>query len=95
MNFLNEVLARESRDGKPKIATFLRENNIEIWLEPGRSLFSDNVGFVATSVIGTREDSLILNTHSFSLGMREEELPTNPILLDDENPEKKFPYWIL
>lgn len=27
--------------------------------------------------------------------MREEELPTNPILLDDENGEKKFPYWIL
>lgn len=27
--------------------------------------------------------------------MREEELPTNPILLGDAENEKKFPYWIL
>lgn len=27
--------------------------------------------------------------------MREEELPTNPILVDDADSQKKFPYWIL
>ena len=27
--------------------------------------------------------------------MREEELPTNPILVNDADGEKKFPYWIL
>lgn len=77
----------------------MRENNLTLWLEPGRALTSNNVGFVATSVLGTKEDCIIVNTNSFGLGMREEELPTNPFLLEDfgKNPAKNhdFEYWIL
>ena len=94
-SFLEEFLTREWKWWKPSIASFLFENWITIWLEPGRSIFSNNVWFIATTVIWTREDSLILNTNSFWLWMREEEIPTNPILLNDENWEKKFNYWFL
>lgn len=95
VDFLRYFLEENGKWKFPNIATFLRENNITLWIEPGRSIFSENVGFVATSILGTREDSIIINTNSFSLGMREEELPTNPFLIDDDNFEKKFPYWIL
>ena len=36
-----------------------------------------------------------MNTHSFALGMREEELPTNPILVDDADGEKNNFYYFL
>ncbi|MBB1554013.1 alanine racemase [Candidatus Gracilibacteria bacterium] len=93
-NFLQHFLTKTIK-GKPAIKDFIRENNITLWLEPGRSLYGNNVGFVATTVLGTREDSLILNTHSFALGMREEELPTNPILVDDADGEKNNFYYFL
>lgn len=92
--FLEQFLIKTIR-GKPTIKDFFRENNITLWIEPGRSLLGNNVGFVATTVLGTREDSLILNTHSFALGMREEELPTNPILVDDADGEKNNFYYFL
>ena len=92
--FLEQFLIKTIR-GKPTIKDFFRENDITLWLEPGRSLFGNNVGFVATTVLGTREDSLIVNTHSFALGMREEELPTNPILVDDADGEKNNFYYFL
>lgn len=92
--FLEQFLIKTIR-GKPTIKDFLRENNITLWIEPGRSLLGNNVGFVATTVLGTREDSLIVNTHSFALGMREEELPTNPILVDDADGEKNNFYYFL
>lgn len=92
--FLEQFLIKTIR-GKPTIKDFFRENDITLWLEPGRSLFGNNVGFVATTVLGTREDSLIVNTHSFALGMREEELPTNPILVDDVDGEKNNFYYFL
>lgn len=92
--FLEQFLIKTIR-GKPAIKDFFRENDITLWLEPGRSLFGNNVGFVATTVLGTREDSLIVNTHSFALGMREEELPTNPILVDDADGEKNNFYYFL
>lgn len=92
--FLEQFLIKTIR-GKPTIKNFLRENNITLWIEPGRSLLGNNVGFVATTVLGTREDSLIVNTHSFALGMREEELPTNPILVDDADGEKNNFYYFL
>ncbi|RAL55981.1 hypothetical protein BLM37_00350 [Candidatus Gracilibacteria bacterium GN02-873] len=92
--FLEQFLIKTIR-GKPTIKDFFHENDITLWLEPGRSLFGNNVGFVATTVLGTREDSLIVNTHSFALGMREEELPTNPILVDDADGEKNNFYYFL
>ena len=92
--FLEQFLIKTIR-GKPTIKDFFRENDITLWLEPGRSLFGNNVGFVATTVLGTREDSLIVNTHSFALGMREEELSTNPILVDDADGEKNNFYYFL
>ncbi len=92
--FLEQFLIKTIK-GKPAIKDFFRENNITLWLEPGRSLYGNNVGFVATTVLGTREDSLIVNTHSFALGMREEELPTNPILVDDADGEKNNFYYFL
>ena len=91
---LEQILTKTS-PGKPAIKDFFRENNITLWIEPGRSLLGNNVGFVATTVLGTREDSLIVNTHSFALGMREEELPTNPILVDDADGEKNNFYYFL
>lgn len=46
-----------------------------------------DVGYGATRIIGVRHDgldtSLVLDTNSFSLGMREEELPTDPFLLGE------------
>ena len=92
--FLEQFLIKTIR-GKPTIKDFFRENDITLWIEPGRSLLGNNVGFVATTVLGTREDSLIVNTHSFALGMREEELPTNPILVDDADGEKNNFYYFL
>lgn len=93
--FLEQLLLKEGNGRFPSIAEFIRENNITLWIEPGRSLYSDNVGFIATTVLGTREDSLILNTNSFGLWMREEELPTNPILINDGPGPKENAYWIL
>ncbi len=70
------------------IWSFLEENNIELWIEPGRSLMQD-VWYGATRIIAVRHDgldsSVIIDTNSFSLGMREEELPTNPFLLGESD----------
>jgi diaminopimelate decarboxylase len=48
-----------------------------------------NVGYGATRIIAIRHDgvdtSLVLDTNSFSLGMREEELPTDPFLLGESD----------
>ena len=77
--------------------SFLEENNIELWIEPGRSLMQD-VWYGATRVIVVRHDgldtSVVLDTNSFSLGMREEELPTDPFLLG-ENDGKHHEYSLL
>lgn len=98
-DFLKKFLTDTSHRGS-SIANFLAENNFELWLEPGRAILSGNVGFVATTALGTREDCIIVNTNSFGVGMREEELPTNPVLLEDFRGEKipqnhDFSYWIL
>lgn len=94
-NFLEQFLTKDIK-WKPRIIDFIRENDLQLWIEPGRALFSENVGCVATTVLWTRESSLIVNTNSFGLGMREEELPTNPILIDDiYNSNKKFSYYFL
>lgn len=81
--FLREFL-ESSYDTRGSIGKFLEENVVELSIEPGRSLLSQ-VWYIATSIIATRSDgdseSLIIDTSSFALGMREEELPTNPILL--------------
>lgn len=81
--FLNDISYRGS-----SIKQFLQENRLELWLEPWRSLTANHTGFIATSVIGRRFEGIILNTNSFGVGMREEELPINPVLLDfvGENP---------
>ncbi|MDD2745660.1 MAG: alanine racemase [Candidatus Gracilibacteria bacterium] len=79
------------------IGTFLEENSIELWIEPGRSLMQ-NSGYGATRIIAIRHDgrdtSLVLDTNSFSLGMREEELPTDPFLLGD-GPGGHHEYFLL
>ncbi len=71
-------------DTRGSIGKFLEENAIELSIEPGRSLLSQ-VWYIATSIMAKRSDaggqSLIIDTSSFALGMREEELPTDPILL--------------
>jgi len=57
-----------------------------------------DVGYGATRIISIRHDgtdtSLVLDTNSFSLGMREEELPTDPFLLG-ESGEKHHEYSLL
>lgn len=63
--FLQFFLSTKTKKHPTNIATFLRENGIELWIEPGRSMLSRDAGFVATTVLGTREDSAILNTNSF------------------------------
>lgn len=84
-DFLKKFLSDEDKLGL-SIWGFLEENNIELWIEPGRSLMQ-NVGYGATRIIAIRHDgsetSLVLDTNSFSLGMREEELPTDPFLLGE------------
>jgi diaminopimelate decarboxylase len=86
-DFLTTFLGK-SHEGKRSIGKFLEENDIELWIEPGRSLLS-GVGYVATRIIWIRTDSgsksLVLDTNSFALGMREEELPTDPIILGKIN----------
>lgn len=96
--FLEKLLSDTSIKGI-SIAQFVRENTISLWIEPGRALHKD-VWFVATSVISIRWEkpieSIVVNTNSFSLWFREEELPTNPILLNSSNPQDtKTRYWIL
>lgn len=85
--FLKRFLG-DSSDFWTSIWGFLEENGIELWIEPGRSLMQD-VGYGATRIIGVRHDgldtSLVLDTNSFSLGMREEELPTDPFLLGESD----------
>lgn len=98
VDFLEKFLTENSHQGT-SIRDFLRENAIELWAEPGRAILSNNTGFVATTVLGRREECIIVNTNSFSLGMREEELPTNPFLVEfsDEKPcqNHENSYWIL
>lgn len=83
VNFLERFLS-DTDTFWTSIGNFLGENNLELWIEPGRSLMQ-NVWYGATRIIAIRHDghdtSLILDTNSFSLGMREEELPTDPFLL--------------
>ncbi len=66
------------------IGKFLEENNITLWIEPGRSLMQD-VWYGATRIISVRnhkhDASIVLDSNSFSFGMREEELPTDPFLM--------------
>lgn len=97
-DFLEKFLTDISYRGT-NIRDFIRENGLELWLEPGRALTTNNVGFVATSVMAISDDCAILNTNSFGLGMREEELPTNPFLAEywhealPKNHENS--YWLL
>jgi len=87
LQFLERLLSDNDKFWT-SIWSFLEENNIELWIEPGRSLMQ-NVGYGATRVIAVRHDgtdtSLVLDTNSFSLGMREEELPTDPFLLGESD----------
>ena len=87
VQFLERLLS-DSDKFWTSIWGFLEENNIELWIEPGRSLMQ-NVGYGATRIIAIRHDgvdtSLVLDTNSFSLGMREEELPTDPFLLGESD----------
>ena len=82
-NFLKKWLSDKDKFWS-SIWAFLEENNIELWIEPGRSLMQ-NVGYWATRIIAIRKDkihtSLVLDSNSFWFGMREEELPTDPFLL--------------
>ena len=82
-SFLQKFL-ESSYSTRGPIGKFLEENDIELSIEPGRSLLSQ-VWYAATSIIAKRNDtdseSLVIDTSSFALGMREEELPTDPILL--------------
>lgn len=95
-SFLRKFLD-SSYDTRGSIGRFLEENDIELSIEPGRSLLSQ-VWYVATSIIAKRSDagsqSLIIDTNSFALGMREEELPTDPYLLW-ETGEKSHTYSLL
>ncbi len=83
--FLREFL-ENSYDSRGSIGRFLEENNIGLSIEPGRSLLSQ-VWYIATGIIAkrseTNDQSLIIDTSSFALGMREEELPTDPYLLGE------------
>lgn len=96
-DFLERFLTDISYRGA-NIAEFLRENTIELWLEPGRALTAHSAGFIATTVIGRRHEGIILNTNSFGLWMREEDLPMNPFLLDFawENPplHQQYSYYL-
>lgn len=93
--YLSRLLSDE-KNGL-SIGKFLEENNIELWIEPGRSLMQ-NVWYWATRIISLRHDglhqSLVLDANSFSLGMREEELPTDPFLLGEDD-GKQYEYSLL
>ncbi|MBP9779188.1 hypothetical protein KBD33_01025 [Candidatus Gracilibacteria bacterium] len=96
VDFLERFLSDRDIFGT-SIGSFLEENALELWIEPGRSLMQ-NVGYGATRIIALRHDtgdtSLVLDANSFSLGMREEELPTDPFLLG-ENDGKHHEYSLL
>ena len=95
--FLEIFLGRNNKKDW-SISTFLNENCIALWIEPGRSLLT-NVGYVVAKVVSQRKsiegDFLILDTNSFALGMREEEIPTNPYLLGNPEWAKDHHYYLL
>lgn len=85
-DFLKEILNHQidSRDGDT-IAQFLRENGIELWIEPGRALL-DQVGITIAHVNSIRQSSLgdtlvCLNMKRQDICFTDQEIFVDPVML--------------
>jgi diaminopimelate decarboxylase len=85
-NFLNEIIAHEVETlGGVSIARFLRDNGIELWVEPGRALL-DQVGITVARVNSVRESSqgdklVCLNMKRQDICFIDQEIFVDPIIL--------------
>lgn len=83
--FLKEILESKLENFENmELWKYLEENIITLQIEPGRSLHN-HTGISLTKVISTKEinweNLIILDTNSFWIGSREQELFSNPIIL--------------
>lgn len=86
--FLVEILENKLKNfWNIKIKDYLKENFITLWCEPGRALH--NFSWVSLAEVISvkniwKETLVTLNTNSFQLWAREQELFSNPILIQKE-----------
>jgi diaminopimelate decarboxylase len=85
-DFLNEIISHQVEDQNGlSIARFLRDNGIELWVEPGRALL-DQVGLTVARVNSVRQSSqdetlVCLNMKRQDLCFIDQEMFVDPIVL--------------
>ncbi|HEY9678368.1 MAG TPA: hypothetical protein V6C76_10185 [Drouetiella sp.] len=88
--FLDEILCHHIDTADTTIASFIRENGIELWIEPGRALL-DQVGITVARVNSLKESSkgdalVCLNMKRQDICFLDQEIFLDPIVLYQHPP---------
>jgi len=86
--FMDEILCHQCESTGTSIANFLRENGIELWIEPGRALL-DQVGITIAKVNSLKESStgdvlVCLNMKRQDICFIDQEIFLDPIVVYQE-----------
>ncbi|HEY9774334.1 MAG TPA: Y4yA family PLP-dependent enzyme [Planktothrix sp.] len=87
--FLDEILSHQLESTNSSIANFLRENGIDLWIEPGRAIL-DQVGITVARVNSLKESStgdvlVCLNMKRQDVCFLDQEIFLDPIVLYQRN----------